>query len=44
VAAQLVANGPELLMDAWCPVEAAVPIKNSLHLGRDGFGFLDPTA
>ena len=33
VAAHLEASGPELLMDAWCAVEAAVPFKHGLELG-----------
>ena len=31
-------------MDAWCAVEAAVPIKNRLHLDRDGRVLLGPLA
>ena len=42
MAAHLETSSPELLMDAWCAVEAAVPIKNRLHLGRDGLVLLDP--
>ena len=44
MAAHLEASSPELLMDAWCPVEASVPIKNSLHLGCDGLVLLGPWA
>ena len=44
MAAHLEASGPELLMDAWCAVEAAVPIKDRLHRSRDGCIFLGPWA
>ena len=36
VTAHLEASGPELLMHAWCAVEAAVPFKHLLDLGREG--------
>jgi len=42
VAAHLEASGPELLMDAWCTVEAAVPLKHRLDLGCDGRVHLGP--
>ena len=42
MAAHLEASGPELLMDAWCAVEAAVPFKHGLELGRDGCVLLGP--
>lgn len=42
MAAHLEASSPDLLMDAWCPVETAVPIKNRLHLGCDGILLLGP--
>lgn len=35
MAAHLEAGGPELLMDAWCAVEAAVLFKHRLHLGHE---------
>jgi hypothetical protein len=44
VAAHLQASRPELLMDAWCTVEAAVLIKHCLHLGGDGHVFPGPLA
>ena len=44
MAAHLEASRPDLLMDAWCSVETAVPIKNRLHLGRDGLVLLGPWA
>ncbi len=42
MAAHLEASGPELLMDAWCAVEAAVPFKHGLELDRDGCVLLGP--
>ena len=42
MAPNLEASGPELLMDAWCAVEAAVPFKHGLELGRDGCVLLGP--
>ena len=42
--AHLETSSPELLMDARCPVEAAVPIKHRLHLGCDGSVLLGPWA
>ena len=44
MAAHLETSSLELLMDARCPVDASVPIKNSLHLGCDGLVFLGPPA
>jgi len=44
VAAHLEARGPKLLMDAWCAVEAAVPIEHRLHLGRNDGVLLGPWA
>ena len=44
MAAHLETSSPELLMDARCPVEAAVPIKHRMHLGRDGSVLLGPWA
>ena len=44
MAAHLEASSPELLMDAWCPVEAAVTIKHRLHLGRYGLVLPGPWA
>jgi hypothetical protein len=42
MAAHLEASGPELLMDAWCTVGAAVPLKHRLDLGCDGRVLLGP--
>ena len=42
MAAHLEASGPELLMDAWCAVEASVPFKHGLELGCDGCVLLGP--
>jgi len=44
VTAYLETSSLDLLMDAWCSVETAVPIKNRLHLGRDGLVLLGPWA
>ena len=44
MAAHLEASSLELLMDARCTLETAVPIKNSLHLGCDGLVLLGPWA
>jgi hypothetical protein len=38
----LEASGPELLMDARCTVEAAVPMEHRLDLSRDGRVLLGP--
>ncbi len=35
VTTHLQAVGLELMMDAWCAVEATVPLKDRFHLGRD---------
>jgi len=44
VASHLEAGGPELLVDAWCAVEAVVPIKHRLHLSCDDGVLLGPYA
>ena len=44
MAAHLEASSLELLINARCSVETSVPIKNSLHLGRDGLVLLGPWA
>jgi hypothetical protein len=44
VAARLETRSPELLMNAWCAVEAAVLLKHLLDLGRDGCVLLGPWA
>ena len=44
MASHLEARGPELLMDAWCAVEAAVPFKHLLDLSCDDGVLLGPWA
>ena len=44
MAAHLEASSFELLMDAWCAIEAPVSIKYLLHLGGDRSVFLGPWA
>lgn len=44
MAAHLEAGGPELLMDAWCAVETAMPFKHRLDLVGDDCVLLGPWA
>jgi len=44
MAPNLEASGPELLMDAWCPVEATMTIENRPHLARERLVFPSPSA
>lgn len=44
MAPNLEASGPDLLMDAWCPVEATMTIKNRPHLAREQLVFPSPSA